>query len=55
VRDITAADMRKYRKYTAAGNMNSEMDRWKTLQAMQGNRNASNKDYRAAKKRGEVK
>lgn len=55
IKDITAADMKKYRKYTAAGDMNSEMDRWKTLQAMQGNRNASNKDYRAAKKRGEVK
>lgn len=55
IKDITADDMKKYRKYTAAGNMNSEMDRWKTLQAMQGNRNASNKDYRTAKKRGEVK
>lgn len=55
IKDITADDMKKYRKYTAAGDMNSEMDRWKTLQAMQGNRNASNKDYRAAKKRGEVK
>lgn len=26
--------------------MNSEMDKWKTFQAMNGNANASNADYR---------
>lgn len=47
---ITRQMMNKYRKYTSARNMNSDMDRWKTWQAMQGNRNASNADYYAAKK-----
>lgn len=51
-RNITAADMRKYRRYTGAANMNSEMDKWKTWQAMQGNRNASNADYYAARAKG---
>ena len=55
INDITEEDMRKYRKYTGASDMNSEMDRWKTLQAMQGNMNASNRDYRMAKRRGEIK
>lgn len=40
--------MRQYRRYTGARNMGSDMDRWKTWQAMQGNRNASNADYFAA-------
>lgn len=43
---ITKELMRQYRKYTGARDMNSDMDRWKTYQAMQGNRNASNADYR---------
>lgn len=47
---ITRKDMNKYRKYTSARNMNSDMDRWKTWQAMNGNRNASNADYHAAKR-----
>lgn len=46
---ITPELMRKYRKYTAANNMGSDMDKWKTWQAMQGNRNASNADYNAWK------
>jgi hypothetical protein len=49
---ITAADMQKYKRYTGAGNMNSDMDKWKTWQAMQGNRNASNADYRTARANG---
>jgi outer membrane biosynthesis protein TonB len=49
---ITAADMRKHRGVTGASNMNSDMDKWKTWQAMQGNRNAANADYRAAKANG---
>lgn len=42
---ITRDMMRQYRRYTGARNMGSDMDRWKTWQAMQGNRNASNADY----------
>lgn len=51
-RNISAADMRKFRRYTGASNMNSEMDKWKTWQAMQGNRNASNADFYAARAKG---
>lgn len=51
-RNITAADMRRYRRYTGASDMKSEMDKWKTWQAMQGNRNASNADFYAARSRG---
>ena len=47
---ITQAQMKQYAGQTGASNMNSEMDRWKTWQAMQGNTNASNADYRAWKR-----
>lgn len=49
---ITRAQMRQYSRYTGARNMNSDMDRWKTYQAMNGNRNASNRDYYAARRNG---
>jgi hypothetical protein len=47
---ISRKDMAKYRKHTGARDMNSEMDRWKTWQAMNGNPNASNADYYAWKR-----
>lgn len=47
---ITRQQMRQYRRYTGANDMKSDMDRWKTYQAMNGNRNASNADYYAAKR-----
>lgn len=49
-KSITRQQMQQYRRYTGANNMNSDMDRWKTYQAMNGNRNASNADYYTAKK-----
>lgn len=49
-KSITRQQMRQYRRYTGATNMNSDMDRWKTYQAMNGNRNASNADYYSAKR-----
>lgn len=49
LRGISREQMQQNRKWTAARNMNSEMDRWKTWMAMNGNRNASNADYRAWK------
>ena len=49
---VTAADMRRHSGVTGASNMNSDMDKWKTWQAMQGNRNASNADYRTARANG---
>lgn len=49
---ITRDQMRQYSRYTGARNMNSDMDRWKTYQAMNGNRNASNRDYYAARRNG---
>lgn len=49
---ITRDQMRQYAKYTGANDMNSDMDKWKTWQAMQGNRNASNADYYAARRNG---
>lgn len=49
-KSITRQQMRQYLRYTGATNMNSDMDRWKTYQAMNGNRNASNADYYSAKK-----
>ena len=49
-KSITRQQMRKYRRYTGANDMKSDMDRWKTYQAMNGNRNASNADYYTAKK-----
>ena len=48
---ISRKDMAKYRKHTGAVDMNSEMDRWKTYQAMNGNPNASNADYYAWKRK----
>lgn len=51
-RNITADDMRNFRRHTGASNMNSEMDKWKTWQAMQGNLNASNADFYKARSRG---
>lgn len=50
LRGISRDQMQQNRKWTAARNMNSEMDRWKTWMAMNGNRNASNADYWAWKK-----
>lgn len=50
LRGISREQMQQNRKWTAARNMNSEMDRWKTWMAMNGNRNASNDDYYAWKK-----
>lgn len=48
LKKITRAQMRKYRPHTAANDMLSEMDRYKTWMALYGkNRNASNADYRA--------
>lgn len=47
---VTRQQMRQYRRYTGANNMKSDMDRWKTYQAMNGNRNASNADYYTAKR-----
>lgn len=47
---ITRQQMRQYRRYTGANDMKSDMDRWKTYQAMNGNRNASNADYYTAKR-----
>ena len=49
-KSITRQQMHQYRRYTGANDMNSDMDRWKTYQAMNGNRNASNADYYTAKK-----
>ena len=49
LRGISREQMQQNRRWTAARNMNSEMDRWKTWMAMNGNRNASNADYRAWK------
>lgn len=49
LRGISREQMQQNRRYTGARNMNSEMDRWKTWMAMNGNRNASNADYRAWK------
>lgn len=50
---ITRAQMRQHRNITGAGNMNSDMDKWKTWMAMQGRgREATNKAYYAARKNG---
>ena len=50
---ITRADMNKWRHITGARNMNSEMDKWKTYEAMNGRgRQATNAAFRRARAAG---
>lgn len=50
---ITQADMNKWRHITGARNMNSEMDKWKTYEAMNGRgRQATNAAFRRARAAG---
>lgn len=50
LRAVTKPRMDAYAKLTGAQDLNSEVDRWKTIAAEKGNKNLSNKDFKKWKK-----